>query len=91
MGAREIGKWLVGCGSATLIAAFATVAVAETKQGKPVVCLSWFEAALPVDGQVQPVVICTDTKKPVVLVRPRFFDVKDANGEPLRIAVGWRN
>lgn len=73
-----------------IVAAALTLSGLASATPKPVVCLSFTEATLPVNGATERVVICTDGKKPSVLLRPSFVTIADADGQPLRIAIGWR-
>lgn len=75
---------------ALVIAAVLSVASVANATPKPIVCLSFSEAVLPVDGEPQKVAVCTDGKKPVILLRPVYLTTSDKDGNPVRIAIGWR-
>jgi hypothetical protein len=75
---------------ALIVAALLSVASVASATPKPVVCLEFSEATLPVDGAPQKVVVCTDGKKPAILLRPSFVTTTDKDGQAVRIAIGWR-
>lgn len=73
-----------------LIAATLTLSAVAHATPKPVVCLSFTESTLPVDGEPQKVLVCTDGKKPVILLRPVYATATDKDGAQVRVAIGWR-
>lgn len=67
----------------------ATVASAEAKAPKPVICMQWSPNMIHLDGKVD-AIICLDGKRPALLMRPSFLTLENADGEAVRIAIGWR-
>lgn len=75
---------------ALVVAGLFTVGAAHAKTKKPTVCMAFTESTLPVDGVSQKVAICTDGKKPVVLTSYSIQTVKDADGNAVKAAIGYR-
>jgi hypothetical protein len=66
------------------------VQVAEAKQVKPTVCLSWVESTMPIDGTPTKVAVCTDRKRPVILTTYTITSVTDEDGASVKAVVGYR-
>jgi hypothetical protein len=69
----------------TMSASFASAA-----EKRPVVCLNYAEATMPVDGVAQKVAICADGKRPVVLTSITFVTIASPDGTPVKAVVGYR-
>ncbi len=63
---------------------------AEAKERKPVLCMNFTETKLPVDEVLTPVAICTDGKRPVVLLTFTKVTILDEGGVKVPAVVGYR-
>lgn len=84
-----MNRTIVSVGIITLLASLATIANAKGPK-KPVVCLSFTEQTMAIEGESQKVAICTDRAKPVILTTYTVTTVKNDEGTAVRAVVGYR-
>ncbi len=75
-------------GFVTVVVSLSTIAEAKAK--KPVVCLAWTEMTMVVDGDKQPVAVCQDGKKPVILTTFIKTTILDEGGVKVPAVIGYR-
>lgn len=65
-------------------------AEAKGKKGRPHMCDQFTETTVQEDGVNVKVAICTDGAKPVVLTSYIVTTMKDSDGNPEKVAIGYR-
>lgn len=63
---------------------------AQAKEHKPVLCQSFTEMTMPVDGTPTKVAVCTDRAKPVILTTYQVITAKNEDGVSTRMVLGYR-
>lgn len=81
---------IVLVGLVTLLVSLASIAQARPKV--PTVCATWTESKLKLEGDnaPEPVAICTDRAKPVVLRTFKVVEVLDEGGVAIKVVIGWK-
>lgn len=81
---------MIVAGLVTVSVALASVAQAKPRKAKLVVCESYTEATVTIDGAAEKVALCADTGKVVVLHDYVPFTAKGEEGGSVKAIAGWR-